>query len=206
MTRIPAGSFSYIGQRTYVHSTDLMADAERILADHHRHRIRLMRSYKIYREITRQGQWSLADREAAAAASFRLRDEQDGEVRLHYLDDGETVTRSRPDEASFVADLVTSGPFEGRATCSAPATVTGLFKALVDMNKALHVASLAADGAADRPYRFVYMEDLPWSGVGVGTPIRARSLGVRRRDDHDFSLAALSVGETPNPVKLCFSF
>lgn len=201
-----SSSFSYIGARGYVHSTDLIAEAANLVAVGGVSPALTLRSFKIFREITTDGHWHSGAKPTSPAASLRFVDPEGADIRLHFVDDGESVTQRRPDEPLYASSITLTDRFQGRATLDAPETASSLFKALVDLNKALHVKTLVGEGGDRRPYRFVYLEDMPWHSLTPGAQISVGHLGVRQRDGHTFSLNTFSMESWPAPAKMCFSF
>ena len=205
---------AYVGERDYISGADLYRSFERFAAERvpSALRPRHVRLLKLAREVERDGSWTLDARpaEGAAPASVLI-DFVDAQGTRHQgtlLEDGARITDREPERASRVASMERTGTFSGRAALAPLCGSVDLVYALVEVNKALHVAELQARGEPARAIRFLYLEDLPHLGAEPCGDVQVELTHLRshRAEGRTYTLARVRASLAPEPMRLCYSY
>jgi len=211
----------FVGSRRYALGADLYRSFELFAAESLAlpERPRRVRALRLVREIGRDGRWRLAPAAAPAAAdaaaypsgapaaTVDFEDQAGAERRALFLEDGDPIASRVPDRATRVARLEQTGEFAGSATLLLLAKSSELLYGLVEVNKALHVATLRARGERSDHLRFAYVEDLPVleGGRNLEPRVEFRHLGSRRAGGLLYTLNAASTPLASSPVRICYA-
>jgi hypothetical protein len=200
----------YVGSRDYIAGADLFRWFEKLCVEHldPASRPAHVRSFRLHREIARDGAWSVDEPVEAPAAEIDFADASGRARRAAFLDDGETIRRRGPDREPRLLSNEPDGEFGGRATIAAPPRTSELLFAIVEANKANHVAALKARGLRHDKLRFLYLEDL---AVVAAAPARRdvldfRHLRTRTVGDRACTLVSVATPSAARPIKICFSY
>lgn len=205
---------AYVGERDYISGADLYRSFEHFVAERVpvALRPRHVRVLKLAREVERDGSWHLDAPQAqdAPAPSVSL-DYVDSAGARHLAtlaEDGPRITDREPQRASRVASMERAGPFSGRAVLVPLRGSVDLVYGLVEVNKALHVATLQERGEPARSIRFLYLEDLPQLGDEQqrSTQIELTHLRAHRAEGRTYTLALVRTSLAPEPMRLCYSY
>ncbi|HVS08749.1 MAG TPA: hypothetical protein VMS76_02660 [Planctomycetota bacterium] len=211
----------FVGSRPYALGADLYRSFELFAAEclAPPQRPRHVRALRLVREIVRDGSWRLgpaapepstevsATPAATPAATLDFEDHEGAEHRALFVEDGEPIASRVPDRATRVARLEPAGDFAGSAALMPLATSSDLLYALVEVNKALHVATLRARGERSDHLRFAYVEELPVleGGQSLAPRVEFRHLGSRRAGGLLYTLNAASTPLARSPVRICYA-
>ena len=210
-----------VGTRRYALGADLYRSFEHFASEclGPSERPRHVRALRLVREIVRDGSWRLGPAAAEAsteassssaatpAATIDFEDQAGAERRALFLEEGEPIAARVPDRATRVARLDPAGDFAGAAELLPLASTSELLYALVEVNKALHVATLRARGERSDHLRFAYVEDLPVlaGGRSVEARVAFLHLGARRAGGLLYTLNAASTPFAGSPVRICYA-
>ena len=209
-TKVWRIELEYVGSRDYIAGADLFRRFEGLCVEHldPASRPAHVRSFRLHREIARNGAWSVDEQVEAPAAEIDFTDASGRPRRAAFSEDGETIRRRAPDREPRLLSNEPDGQFGGRATMLAPPRTSELLFAIVEGNKANHVAALKARGLRHDRIRFLYHEDLPIVAAGSGRTDALAFRHLRTRTVGDLACTLVSV-ETPSaarPIKICFSY
>jgi hypothetical protein len=196
-------SLSYVGGRPYIRGADLYRWFERQVES----RAQAIDSFKLLREVRRDGTW-LGDKPAEPAASIDYRSAA-GERRIAWFDErGAIVTAAEPDIGGALLDLDLTGDFAGAARMRPPADTVGLLNALIEANKALHARTLAGRNRSSESIRLVYIENLPTLSVPAKDDmlLRFSHLGERVVRDRRYTLNAVRLPGADQATRVCYSY
>jgi hypothetical protein len=194
---------SYVGGRPYIRGADLYRWFERQVES----RAQAIESFKLLREIQRDGVW-LGDKPAEPAASIDYLSAS-GERRAAWFDEqGETITATEPDLQGALLALDPTGEFAGTAQLRPPADTVALVNALIEANKALHARTLAGRNRSSETIRLVYIERLPTLSEPVNGDMRLRfrHLGERAGRDRRYTLNAVQIPGAAQKTRICYSY
>lgn len=210
---------AFLGPRTYLHSTEVFRFfCETVATLPVDERPVHLLSFKFLRETERNGRAYLLDASEALptelarpAATLTFRDAQSRVRRLELIDDGEPITARRAEPPSPCQAPILAGAFSGTVACRRPGSVSDLFYALVDANKAVHVETLRRRGENPaRAYRFVYCEEFPLGAINRGNDdvvFRFRHRGARLAEGRTYTLNTVQVeGQGIDGIRICFAY
>jgi hypothetical protein len=211
-----------VGSRTYVLGADLFREFELGAREQlGAAAIERVRSFKLHREIRCAGEWRLADAQSSvemssveasavdkgAAAEIEWLGAGGAAARATFVEGPDPIAARSPDPAPRLDGLAPDLDFGGTALAPAPRTSAELLYALVEGNKANHIATLKARGAPFDRIRFIYVEDLPWLSTPDARPweLAYKRLGSRPASDRTYTLVAVRSPRAPKPIKICYS-
>lgn len=202
-----APELSLVGSRRYVLGADLFREFERgareQFADAQPTQVR---SFKLHREITNHGLWC-AGAADNAAAEIEWRDALGGLERASFVEGAERIETRSPERAPRLLALEHDSRFGGRARAPAPETTSELLYALVEGNKANHIATLRARNLPHDRIRFIYVEGLPWLAAPSREPweLAYELLGARPAADRTYTLVCVRSPQAAGAIKICYS-
>jgi hypothetical protein len=206
-----------VGSRTYVLGADLFREFELGAREQlGAAAIERVRSFKLHSEIRHAGEWRPAaaqDRvekgtvEEHAAAEIEWLGADGAAARATFVEGLDPIAARSPDPTPRLDGLAPDLDFGGTALAPAPRTSAELLYALVEGNKANHIATLKARGAPFDRIRFIYVEDLPWLSTPDARPweLAFKRLGSRPASDRTYTLVAVRSPRAPKPIKICYS-
>lgn len=218
MQRLGKTSLSFLGRRTYLHSTEifhLFCDVLGALpAD--RQPVQVI-NFKFLRETNRNGEAFVLEADEPSPSGAKpvsmivFRDRESRRRRFELTDDGEPITERQPDPPPYCDVPAMAGDFSGTVACSRIGSASDFFAALMEASKAIHVETLRHRGEdPNRLYRFVSCEGLdlrsvvPPAGSLTLTfrHVRARRLGERTFTFNDVTWEP----GTGAPVRVCVAY
>ncbi len=205
--RVFSPHLTLVGSRAYVLGADLFREFELAAREQlGAAAIARVRSFKLHREIRNHGEWR-PGAEEDAAAEIEWHDAAGAASRAFFAEGRDAIQTRSPDPAPRLDSVVHDLEFGGSALAPAPRTTAELLYALVEGNKAHHVATLRARGAPHDRIRFIYVEDLPWIGEPETAPweLSYKRLGSRPASDRTYTLVAVRTAHAPKPIKICYS-
>lgn len=218
MRQLGATSLSFLGRRTYLHSTEIFHLFCETFADlaPDEQPVHVV-SFKFLRETNRNGAAFLLEAdeqlpgESKAVATVVFRDRAGRTRRFELTEDREPITHRQPDPPPYCDTPVMVGDFSGTVPCKNILGPSDFFAALMEASKAIHVHTLVRRGEdSDKLYRFVSCEGLDLAATvppgGALTldfrHVRARRLGERTFTFNDI---AWQPGAAP-PVRVCVAY
>jgi hypothetical protein len=222
MIELGPSTLTLLGQRNYLHSTDIYRMfCERVgVCLPESIRPAAILEYKFFKETIHNGHSViLPDSEpspfplAKPATAIRYLNWAGTCFRFEFYDDGPAATVRRPEPISPIEQVTLTDPFAGVVRCRNISTPTDLFISLVEANKTLHVQTLRQrDEDASRPYRFIYVENLPYicdlPPDAPGIAFHFNHLGERRTGPRLYTLNAARVEglSTSKSIQICFAY
>ncbi len=198
---------SLVGTRNYVLGADLFREFER--GAHEQLASApptLVRSFKLHREIAHSGLW-VAGLAHSASAELEWLDASGRAQRASFVEGAQRIEARSPDRPLRLEALEHDGNFGGRALAPAPHSTSELLYALVEGNKAHHLATLRARGLPHDRIRFIYIEALPWLATPSDEPweLAYKLMGARPAADRTYTLVAVRSPQCAGTIKICYS-
>jgi hypothetical protein len=218
MQRLGKTSLSFLGRRTYLHSTEIFHLFCNMLgalpAD--RQPVHVI-SFKFLHETSRNGEAFLLEADEPTPAGAKpvstivFRDREGRRRRFEMTDDGAPIAERQPDPPPYCDIPAMTGNFSGTVACNHIASPSDFFAALMEASKAIHVETLRRRGEdPNQLYRFVSCEgmDLPSAVPPAGSltltfrHVRARRLGARSFTFNDVTWEP----GAGTPVRVCVAY
>jgi len=221
MKQLTNSSFHYYGERPYVNAIHVFECflAEVVDTMPRAYYPQVIRSFKIFKEITYDGGWWLIDgldepkKDAGKPTATLLFNDVSGNRRhIDLIDIDVAVARREADLVTSYTDLEYDGDFSGSARLPATASPAEVFKEIVQINKALHLETLRRDGQSGGEIRYIYMENYSLPdfniGNGQGYKFKFKHLGLRLGNDRTYTLCRITNELAPeqSPITLCYSY
>ncbi len=219
MIALGAVSLPFLGERQYLHCTDVFEYFWRTLAARSEgERPVLVEHFRFLRETDRSGSaFVLDDGETPpsgagkAVVSVVFRDHDSRRRKFILTNNGAPMTARHAEMPLRAALPVLSSDYSGRVDCHDIRSMPDLFVTIVEANKMLHQETLRRHGEDSAiAYRFVACEALPLHGL---VPADGRMsltyelVGLRRAAGHTFTFTAIQAGPGPRPpIRLCFAY
>lgn len=208
----PPTQLTYLGARNHIYAVDVFRAFEQFAAQAlpEAQRPRIVRSFKMIREVKRDGRWRIGADVAEPAASVEWQAGDEKRI-ARFEEDGEVITARGPDNPRRVRAIDPGESFAGRAALHPPVDSADLMLGVVQANKALHVHTLEAAGLPHDKIRMIYVEGLPILGETerVEQELVFRSMGQRRVGERTYTLAQVTrtsaAGGEAAPLRICFS-
>jgi len=136
-------------------------------------------SWKMVREVTRDGQWQAADASLSApggpgpAMLLEWTDAAGSRHAAGFAEAGDVIRCRVANRPPALETIEPGGDFAGLASYGAEADFAALAYGVVEGNKALHAATLSARGLSAAGVRLVWVEGLPVPAAPLPDPAAA---------------------------------
>jgi len=199
---------AYLGKREHIYAVDVFAAFESFALSGlpGEQRPEVLRSFKMIREVRRDGHWRMGRDAEEPSASVEWRTPA-GMLLAQFVEDGELITARGPDNPRRVSSLDPEGSFSGRALLRPPTGTPDLLLGLVQANKGLHVHALQELGLPHDKIRMIYVEGLPFLAEPDSSEVELEfnHKGRRKMGERTYTLAEVRLPGSQAPLRLCFS-
>lgn len=217
MIFLEQSKLSYIGTRLYIRGVDLYTyfinGLGAVQLD--MPKPAMITAFKLLREIKSDGHWHILEKNKVLpedndiSASLDYVDQSGVPHEAVFIEDGAPIMGRKPDIPSCLLRIEPRNAFGGDVELKPLVNQSSFMDALIEANKAFHIATLKDRREPVDSIRFVYLEDMP-SDLPPSQSFIFENRGEHKKDGRTYTLSSIRPAETSTTaaplIKICYCY